>query len=222
MGGELAPLLLAGNLVQVGEDVLDGAEVADESLSRLRADARNTRDIVARVSGESHKVHEPGRGDAVALLNILRAKHRIFHRVPEAYPGSQKLEEVLVPGDDNHLPFLRYGPGGQGPDDIVGLEPRRLQDRDAVGADKAFDIRELSCQRFRHLLSRRLIRGTQVVAEGGPRGIEGDGEVLRLPLLEHAREHAEEPIHRVGGEASGRTEVPHPVEGAIDVRASVD
>ena len=62
----------------------------------------------------------------------------------------------------------------------------------------------------------------EFVPEGGPFGVEYQGQVLGLPLPEHLEEHGGHPVGGVGGHSPGVGQGRQGVKGPVKIGADVD
>src|SRR5207249_4752610 len=85
---ELVPL----HLGQVREKVLDGAELADELLRRLLADALDAGNVVGGVSHKAHHLDDPRRLDAEPVQAVLLGQEFVLDRIIDADRRRQQLE----------------------------------------------------------------------------------------------------------------------------------
>jgi len=223
--GMLAQRLLGPGVfhpVDIGEEVLYGAEFLDQAESPLGTDPRRSGDVVRGVAGETHDLHDLGRGDAEFLPYRRRVVDLVLHRVHEEDGIAHELHHILVPGDDIDLEVRAGISGGQGADDVVGLHPLLLQDGDGKAAHHLPDAGQLGDQVRRDLPARGLVTVIGLVAESRPLDVEGHGEVVRLPFLEEADEHGGEPVNGVGGKATGVGQAGDGVKSPKDVVVPVD
>ena len=95
------------------------------------------------------------------------------------------------------------GPVHQGADEVVGLEAFLPQGRQPEAVDDLLDIGELHDQLFGHGGPVGLVVGKVAVPLGGPLGVEDQGQVMGLPLLDDLEEHVGHPVGGVGGKTLG-------------------
>ena len=136
---------------------------------------------------------DPGRVVDDRVLDARAGRH-------QPGPVGHELEHVEVAGDDRRVEPARLGLDGQRADDVVGLVPGQLVDRDPERLDDLADLRELVAQVVRHPLPGRLVLGEPLVAEGGPGQVEGHRDVVRPDVLEAAQDdaaEAEDGVHQL-------------------------
>jgi hypothetical protein len=201
--------------------------VADE---RGRGDlphAGDAGDVVDLVAQDGHVVDHLLRLHAQLLLHLggagpPAAPARLGHGVVEGDPLPHQLGEVLVSGDDHHLPALLPRPTGQGGDDVVGLEARLLHHRDVEGPGHLAHQRELGPEVLGGLGPVGLVVGVEVVAKALSAGVQHHRRVGGPVLPERLEEHGGEAQDRVGGHAPRGGEVREGVVGAEDEPGPVD
>ena len=108
-------------------------------------------------------------------------------------------------------------PASERPDDVVGLVPGHLEDRDPVGRAGAADVGDLDAQILLHGGAVGLVPVVLVVPDGPLGPVEGHGEILGRMLAEHLLEHRHEPVDRVGRLAFPGRQSPDRVVSAVDV-----
>jgi len=227
VGAEVLPRL-AGDLVGVGDDVVEAVVGGDPLGGRLRPHARDARQVVAVLADEGGELRVAVRRDAVLLLDrgrrhpgeVRHPAHRVEHR---GALGDQ-LQRVAVAGQDQHLHPLVERPRREGGDDVVGLVAGDREVRDAPGVEHRLDQRQLAGELPRRLVALGLVVGVLLEPEGLPRQVEGDRDVGRLLVPEHVGEHRREAVDRVGVLAGGRREVLHRKreERAVGQRVAVE
>jgi len=151
-----------------------------------------------------------------------RVEAEVLRRVEDGDPRPDELQEVLVRGDDDDLQAPLDRLPGEGRDRVVGLVARHLHDRHPQGLAHAPDVGHLDGEVVVHLRPVGLVLGVLLVAEGLPRGIEEDGHVLRLLVLDQLAQHGREAVGGVRGQALARGEAADRVEGAVELAGAVD
>ena len=213
---ERARLLVGGQvlaqlrrlLVEVGEDAVEVAVLGQQLGRRLLPHARDTGEVVGRVAAQRGQQHVLRRRDAGALEDARLVVERVVAHPPlvveHAHVGVlDELEAVAVARHDHDLALARHRLGRQRGDDVVGLEARRLDDRDGQRGHDVADHVELRRQQPGRLGPPGLVVLEDLVAERGPRGVEGDREGRGLLLADQVDEHGGEAVHRVGHDAGG-------------------
>ena len=135
---------------------------------------------------------------------------------------ADELEQVLVAADEHDVEVVLEPRAGRGGEQVVGLDPLLLDDRDPVGPHQVPDDRDLRHQPLGHRRPRRLVLREVRVAGRRPLRVERHGEVVRLLLAHDLQQHRREAVDRVGREALGVREVPDRVERPVDVGVPVD
>jgi hypothetical protein len=216
------------DLVGPPQHLLQRPELLDERGGGDLADARDPGDVVDLVAEDRLVVDHLLRGDAHLLLDLgapapAAAAARLGHRVVERDPVADELGEVLVARDDDDLPALLPRAAGEGPDDVVGLEPRLLQHRDVERLRHLAHERELLLQVVGRGGAVRLVGPVEIVAERvAPGRVEHERDVRRRVLAQRLEQHRREPVHGVRRNALRRREVRQRVVGAEDEPGAVD
>ena len=226
--GQVLLALGAGDVVDVGEDLLERAEALQQLGGRLVADPGNAGDVVRRVALQAVEVGDQLRGDPVAVDDRLVV---VDLGVGDAAPGGHDLharlgvddlEGVAVAGDDHdrHPGVARaIGDGG---DDVVGLE---AVDRDvaiAEGVDERLEVRPLLLEQVGPRPARRLVVRRDLLAPRGAR-VPDDDRRLGPVLGQQLHEHRGEAEDRVGGKAGrGGDRLGQGEERAVGKRVAVD
>ena len=219
---QLLLLLLAGDGIDAGIQVLEAAEVPDEFEGRLGADARHPRDVVRGVAGQAHHIHHLRRIDTHLLFDGGKVGARLLHRVPDARPFGDQLHEVLVAGHHHDRKTFLLQTPRQRADEVVGLVAGHLENRQAVAGRDLLDVGDLERHVRGHRGAVRLVEGEDAVAEGRAAGIEKHGRVLGGALRHELDQHAGEPENGVGRQPPGVGEALNRVICAMDVGGAVD
>ena len=219
--------LLAGDLVGVGDHVVEAVVVVDPLGGVADPDTGHARQVVG---GLPHQ-----RGDlgvalgryAVLVLHRLRGHPgqlgHAAHRVEHGRPVAHQLEGVAVAAHDQHVHVVGHCLGDEGADDVVGLVAGRLQERDVERVEEPLDQRQLAAELVGGLVALRLVLRVLLGAERLAGHVERDRHMGRLLVAEHVGEHRGEPVDRVGVLTRGRREVldREREECAIDERVAV-
>ncbi len=223
------------DLAGASQQRIEIAIFIDELCRGLDADAARARHIIGRITGERLDVDHLFRRHTEIILNfgeadaplLPLARSGIVHRDAIA----DKLHQILVGGDDEHIGAARPGLIGIGGDEIVRLVAVLLDRQKAEGAHGGAHQRKLRDEIFRRLGAIGLVRRIEFLAEGILRLVEDDAEMRRLNArraLAHELKQlvAEEP-YRAGRQAIRTVIVlrvlPNRLEiGAEDERRSVD
>ena len=117
------------------------SRTADQVARALVSDARRARDVVDGVALKRQQVGHLRRLHAHELLHLRGIVPVVFlggveHRDALVH----ELQHVLVAGDDHHIDTGFRRLPRDGADDVVGLEARVFENRDAHGFEQAADV----------------------------------------------------------------------------------
>ena len=194
----------------------------DEFRCRLHADPGHAGNIIGRIAGKRLDIDDPIRRDAEPFLDFGIGYAALLHRVEHRHAATHKLHQVLVGGDDDGLETGRLGHRHVGGDQVVGLEPRHLDLRQAQRIGGVANQRELRNQLFRRLAAVGLVFGIDVVAEGLARRIKYDRYMARRQIIDELHHHAGEAENRVHRRAVATRHRRQRVEGTEDISRPVD
>ena len=203
--------LLAGDLVGVGDDVVETV-VGVDPLGRVAgSDPGDPRQVVGGLPHQRRQLGVSMGRDAVLLLDRFRrhpgqignAAHGIEHR---GVLGDQ-LEAVTVAGQDQDVHVGRQGLGHPGGDDVVRLEPVLLLVRDVERVQHFLDQGDLAGELGRGGAAVRLVFGVLRGSEGLPGHVEGDRQMGGLLVAQHVDQHRGEPVDGIGVLAGAGGEV---------------
>ncbi len=122
---------LARDLGRVRQDRVERA-VLREPLGRgLRPHLVDAGDVVRAVTDQRQVVDDLLGLDVELRLDAVAVEQRVRHRVDERDALVDELRHVLVAGRDQHLLAGRGRARGQRADDVVGLDARDAQQRQA-------------------------------------------------------------------------------------------
>ena len=201
---------------------LEIAVGVDQLRRRLDPDPRDARHVVGRIPRQRLDIDHLVGSDAELLAHLLGADAAVAHRVHHVDAIRHQLHQILVRRQDRDLGAQGLGFAGVGGDQVVGLVPLHLQARHVEGARRLADEGELGHQIFGRVWPVGLVIGIDVVAESPPRGVENDGEVIGLGVLQQLHQHGAEAEHRVGRRAVAPVHRRQRVIGAENVARSVD
>ena len=111
-------------------------------------------------------IHHPVGGDAEFFEHLIRADAFVLHRVEHFHAVTDQLHQVFVGRNDRHRAPRITRTAGQGGDDVIRLEPLRLDTGDVEGAGGIAGQRELRAQIFGQFRAIGLVGGVNVIAEG--------------------------------------------------------
>ncbi len=126
---------LAPDGVGVGDDLIQAAVGLEPLHGGLGSHARDAGDIVGGVPHQGEVIHDLFGRDAELVHDPLGIELGVGHGVDQGDVVVHQLGHVLVAGGDQHRQAVGGGLGGQGPDDIVGLDPLDDQQGQPHGAD---------------------------------------------------------------------------------------
>src|SRR6185312_5552000 len=106
-----------------------------------------------------------------------------------------ELEGVAVAGDHQHVPSGSLALGGEGGDDVVGLEAVHRDGGDAHGLHDLDDEVDLAVELLGRLVAPALVFRVLKRAEGGRVQIEGHHNVGGLLLADHGQQHGGEAVN---------------------------
>ena len=207
---------LAGQLGGVCHEAVERAVLAEPAGGGLGPHQWHARNVVGGITGQRQKIGDAFRAHAEALAHRGRVEAAFLHGVEQGHTLVDQLSKVLVAGDDQHLRAHCQCLLGQGSDDIVGLDPRHLQDRQAHGVDELENHRKLRAQIRRHRLPVRLVLGEEIVAKGFSGRIEHHHDLLAGVIAQQPAQHVAHAVHGAGGFARRAGQRRQRVEGAIE------
>ena len=209
------------------------AELPDQFLRTLFADARYARHIVRRVADQRKKIGRAVRWHTEPFAAILHPHPVFIHtgrstatRVQQPDARTHQLMKILVAGNDDHVQPRLDALTCERSDHVIGLEAVQRQDRRVVGREQRMHMLEpeieVGLQIHRQLLARRLVVGIHLVAKRRA-GVVNPAEVFRLvPLHEAVEKIRDAPRdRRVHAMTRLQRTVDQGVEGAINQRVAV-
>ena len=203
--GQVGAQALAGlalDLVDVGDDAVEAAELVDPLGGGLVADAGHAGQVVAGLADQGGLVAVARRGHEVLRLDRLGGHPPDLgdaaHRVEDGDVLVGQLERVAVAGGDDHLHAGVAGLGGEGGDHVVGLVAGLLHHRDAQRLEDLLDQADLAQERLRGLGPAGLVFRVFLGAERLPGHVERDHDVRRLLVAQHVDQHRREAEDGVG------------------------
>ena len=179
MGAEILPHH-AADLVGVGDDAVEVAVLGQPLQCGLGPALGDSGNAIDAVADERQVVHDEPWRHAEFGLHPGRVEEFVAHGVVPAYGGTHQLGQVLVAGGDQRLHADCGRPGGEGADDVVGLDAVDHQQGPAGGPYCRVNGLDLTDQVFRHGRTVGLVFGEPVIAEGLALGVEDHGLVVRL------------------------------------------
>ena len=197
--------LLALELVNVLDQLVDGAELIDEFGGGLGADAFDARDIVGAVADEGLVVDGLLWRDAFLFKERGRIDQGVGMCVKHDSPVGDDLFKVLVFADHAQCQAGRDGVEvaalrlrGKGRHDVVGFVVVCSQDYDAEGLGDLDHARDLGLEVFRRRVAVGLVLRVEVIAKGFALRFHRHGEIRRLVFPVDLQEHVREGEGRIG------------------------
>ena len=205
--------------------VLDHARqraVAPQPARRgLRPDLGHAGDVVGGVAGQRQVVDDALRRHLELALHPGRVQ-RLLVGVGQRHAAADQLRHVLVGREDDHRqPRLAAAPG-QGADDVVGLDPRHAQQRQAERGDDPAQRVDLRAQLRVHRRPVGLVLRVQLVAEVLPRRVQHHRHPLRADAAQLLLDGVDGAVQRAGrppvvvGEAGVHVVRPVQVHRGVD------
>ena len=196
-------LLLAFELVGVGEQVFDAAVLLDERGGGFFAEAFHAGDVIDGVAHEREDVDDLLRAlDAPTLADFLHAEDFDLGTGAAGFVDfdvlGDELAEVLVRCDHEGLDAFFLRAFGQDADDIVRLVAIAHEDGHVHGLHEAFDLRDGHADVLRHLLALRFVSREHLMARRGCGGVQSDREMRGLLILEDVEQRVGEAVERGG------------------------
>ena len=190
----------AGDLLDVGEDLLERAELLQQRGAGLLADPGDAGDVVGGVAFEADQVGDQLGRDAVALDHPVavvdlglgdpaRGRHH-----PD--PVADQLVDVAIAGDDHHRDPRLLGLPREGADHVVGLVALDPDVGVAERFDQRHQVRPLLAQQVGPRRALGLVEVVGLLAPRHPR-VPGGDQTRRLVLDDDFPEHRGEPVDRV-------------------------
>ncbi len=220
--GDLLPDPGVLDLVEARQQAVERAELPDEGLGRLLADARNAGDVVRRVAPKGQDVDDRAGLDAEDLLDPGLVDGRLLGRVPDGGGRVDDLEEVLVGGDDDRPEAFFGRPDGERGDGVVGLVLGELGRGDPQGLEDVLEDGHLDGEVVRHGLAVGLVLAVLLVADRRSLDVEDDAQVVGLFGVEELAQGADEAEDGAGREAGRVGQAPDGVVGAVEEGVPVD
>src|SRR5262245_28129903 len=206
--------LLAADLINVGDEVIERAVLLKEPGRRLDANTRNAHDVVHAVADKRLQIDDLFGRHAPVIKQFLAAEGLLLAKVEQLDAVVDQLAAVLVTGADPDIEIARgAGPGHRG-EDVVGLVVIVTKNRDRQGGEDLVNQWNLQTQIVGHRVAVGLVVGADRVAERLVGAVKGADEVFR-PLgaqEEHVAGKAEQGVGRQARRAR------HPIaDGEDDV-----
>ena len=172
----------AFQLINMFKEPFHRAILLNEFRGSFLAHARNTGDIIARVTPKTKNINKLCRSiDTIFLAYLFRTEHLciltklrrtidkdIFsHQLPEILVGCHHISE-----EARLLSFL-----SESANHVVSLIAFNSENRDIKSSDNLHDIRDRGTEVRRHLFTVSLIIGEIISTKGRSSKVEGDSEM---------------------------------------------
>ncbi len=216
-----APLLLL-DLVGPLQQRFQIAVFQNQLRRGLDADPGNAGHIIGRIACQCLHIDNLVRRHAELGLHLGKAEFLQLHRVQHGNAVIDQLHQVFVGRDDSDLGALGPRLFGVGGDQVVGLIALQLDAGQVEGADGLADQVELRDQFFRRRRAVRLIFRIDVRAERLAAGVENDGDVVGIGVLQQLHQHGAEAVDGVDRRAIGPRHRRQGMEGTEDKAGAID
>ncbi len=201
--GVLDQILLAfraGYPLDIGEDLLERAELLQQLGGGLVADPGDAGDVVGGVAFEPDQVGYQLRRHPVALDHAVAVVDLGLGDSPRGghHPDSvaHQLVDVAVAGDDHHRDPLLLCAARQRPDHVVGLVALGPDVGVSERLDQRHHVRPLLAQEVGPRRALRLVGLVRLIATRHSR-VPGRDQARRLVLDDDFPQHRGEPVDRV-------------------------
>jgi hypothetical protein len=126
------------------------------------------------------------------------------------------LGEVFVSSGNHGSHALGNGLGGQGANDIIGLQAIDHHQWPSQRTHGIKDWRHLQTQVIWHGRSIGLVCRINGISKGGSPGVEDAGYKISRPVLTQSAKHVDHTRDGPGGQAAAAAQIWHGVKGAVD------
>ena len=172
-----------------GQNAFKRAVLLDQLGRGLGPDAANAGNIVRRIAHQRQHIADQIGHDPELLGDFGQVDPHILHRVEHVdmaaarRVAADQLHQILVRGNNRHIPAARRRLAGIGGDHVVGLDVLFLDHRQREGAGGIANQRELGDQIFRRGRAIRLVLVINLVAKRGSGLVEHHRKVGRTVRL---------------------------------------
>jgi len=188
------------------QEVFNAAILSDQFRGSLRADTRNTRDIVGCVTHQSEDIDQlPRLFDAPSPTDVLGpedfgiASHA--SRAIQQGGGRDELAKILVGRNHERCETLRLRAQHQSANQVVGFVSVQAQRSDAQCGRDAADVWQGDTQRFGHFLPLRFVFRELLVTAGGSLGVKNHRQMRGLAGVPDVQEGLRETVQGRGVDA---------------------
>ncbi len=192
---------LARDLVDLGHQLVERAVLEQPLRRRLRPHPRHAGQVVAGLADQRGEIAVEPRRDAVLGLDRGRRHPGQLgdapHRVEHGAGVGDELEGIPIARADQRLDAGVAGLGGEGGDDVVGLEPLHLDVPDPQRGQHLLDQADLALEVGRRLGPTRLVLGVGLGAERPAGHVERHTQVGGLLVPQHVDQHRGEAVDGV-------------------------
>ena len=215
-------------LVQMCIDAVQRAVVEQQLRGRLRADARDARNVVGAVTHQRLQVDQM---DGIKAIFLPEAGRVIVDGNGLRHLGRDKLDRhvlvdelqrIPVAGDDHAVPVFAPALPADRADDVVSFPTLTGENGDAHGAQHVLHDRHLHGQLLRHRVARGLIAVIGQMAERGRFEIECNAQCVRLLVIAELFENIQKAIDGVCKQAVPGRKRAHAIVGAVDNAVAVE
>ena len=214
--------------VQMRIDPVQRAIVQQQLRRRLRADARDARDVIGAVAHQGFKIDQMDGVKAVFLTEAGRVivdrdgLRKLGGHQLDRHMLVDQLQRVPIAGDDHAVPVRPAALLADRADHVVGFPAFAFKDGDAHGAQNILHHRQLHGKLIRHRVTRRLVAVIGQMAERRRLEVERHAQGVGLLLRPELFENIQKTVDRVCKKAVFRRERPHAVVGAVDHAVSIE
>ena len=218
--------LLARDFRQAFVDAFQGTAVDEELLRRLRADARNARDVVRSVPHQALHINESLWREAVLFQEqLFIVKQKIRHtlaRKKHADIFPHELQGIAVARHDEDVHVLPRCFHGERPQDVISFISRLFDQRYAQRGKKLVQHGNLARKLGRRRLARPFVRRKHLIAEGLLPLVKSDGKIVRRIFVQQLLQHIRKAIYRIRVCALRRPQKRQRIKCTVKKAAAVD
>ena len=190
-------------------------------MCRLRADARNTRDIVGCIAHQAQNFHHLFRPHTEFFFHSFRVIGFLLHCVNHSDTVVNQLHQILVSGNNGRAPAPPARLNCERPNDIIRLDSLLFQNTNGEGADNILNGRDLGNKIIRHGFTSRFVIVKFTMTRGRTLEIKCHNNVVRRKITQQLHQHGGEAINGVGGKPFGVGQGGNPVKGTINIIAAI-
>src|SRR5215813_5114809 len=113
--------------------------LVNELDSGLLTNAGNAGNVISRVAHQPLHINHASWFDTELSLHLFDTDALAFHGIEHGHTLGDKLHQIFIAGDDDHLSPLLFPTRDQSSNDVVGLVACQFQSRDAIGTNHVFN-----------------------------------------------------------------------------------